>query len=499
MRKILFNLTVFIFVSVNFSNAQTRVPNDGASPIYYKNGNVGIGYSAPAYKLDVYGGITTRNASGDDGFRVLPRFSIVDGSSGFNAFRLMATNASTNWKGNIGLMSSTTWTGDGTTKTWLGLATKNKYGIALVSGHKNNTMSQINSRLMIGYDSWSPDFTKADVLSVNGNTLIEGNINVKKIYLKGGNGIYSQYNNNYILNDHNNGHVTLSAAGGNLYIGSQNTGKVLLRKGLYDSSATYRILHESGYIYQSRSGVNNYFAGNIGIGTPTPSGKLVINNSSSAGTPGLIVNNTYATFDSKDIEDQRPFVLRRNTSDSESLSTYVHDTRARFVYKNDEYASGIEFRLINTDKENSDGSRSSDRTVMTISSGQNYGQVQVDGKLLAEEIKVELIAAKDVQMDGTLAANNITVKTNGNTADFVFEENYNLQTLAEVESFIQENKHLPDIPSAAAMEEEGVNLAEMNKLLLQKVEELTLYIIEQEKRLANMEGVIMKLTQIDDE
>lgn len=80
---------------------------------------------------------------------------------------------------------------------------------------------------------------------------------------------------------------------------------------------------------------------------------------------------------------------------------------------------------------------------------------------------------------GTIRATEIKVEAQ--TADFVFEGDYNLRSLAEVENFIKENKHLPDIPSASQMEAEGVNLAEMNKLLLMKVEELTLYLIHQQK------------------
>jgi hypothetical protein len=91
-----------------------------------------------------------------------------------------------------------------------------------------------------------------------------------------------------------------------------------------------------------------------------------------------------------------------------------------------------------------------------------------------------------MQLKGTLAANNITYTANGNTADFVFEDNYQLKDLTEVEAFILTNKHLPEIPSAAEMEEAGVNLAEMNKLLLMKVEELTLYSIEQEKKIEEL-------------
>ncbi len=79
------------------------------------------------------------------------------------------------------------------------------------------------------------------------------------------------------------------------------------------------------------------------------------------------------------------------------------------------------------------------------------------------------------------------IKVQAQTADFVFEEDYDLKSLEEVGQFIKQNKHLPDIPSAKQMEEEGIGLAEMNKLLLQKVEELTLYIIKQDQRIQELE------------
>ena len=85
-----------------------------------------------------------------------------------------------------------------------------------------------------------------------------------------------------------------------------------------------------------------------------------------------------------------------------------------------------------------------------------------------------------LDVKGTIKATEIKVESTGG-ADFVFEEDYQLKSLEEVDQFVQENKHLPDIPSAKQMEEEGVGLAEMNKLLLQKVEELMLYTIEQQK------------------
>lgn len=80
------------------------------------------------------------------------------------------------------------------------------------------------------------------------------------------------------------------------------------------------------------------------------------------------------------------------------------------------------------------------------------------------------------------------IKVEAQPADFVFEQDYYLRPLGEVESYILENKHLPDIPSAAQMEADGVNLAEMNKLLLQKIEELTLYMIKQQKEIDELKS-----------
>ena len=67
-------------------------------------------------------------------------------------------------------------------------------------------------------------------------------------------------------------------------------------------------------------------------------------------------------------------------------------------------------------------------------------------------------------------------------------KDYKLPTLAEVEQFIAENNHLPNVPSAAEVEANGIQLGEMNAVLIRKVEELTLYIIQLEKRLSELEG-----------
>jgi len=98
-----------------------------------------------------------------------------------------------------------------------------------------------------------------------------------------------------------------------------------------------------------------------------------------------------------------------------------------------------------------------------------------------------------LDVNGTIRAKEVKVESGW--ADFVFAPNYQLRSLAEVEEFIDQNGHLPDIPTAKEIEQNGVSLGEINAKLLQKVEELTLYIIQQNKRidsLANDKNKIRK-------
>lgn len=98
----------------------------------------------------------------------------------------------------------------------------------------------------------------------------------------------------------------------------------------------------------------------------------------------------------------------------------------------------------------------------------------------------------DYKLDvwGTIRAQELKVDMQG--ADFVFEDDYNLRPLDEVEAFVKENKHLPEIAPAAEMQANGVNQSEMNAKLLQKIEELTLYVIEQGTKMENQEKIIQQ-------
>ncbi len=91
---------------------------------------------------------------------------------------------------------------------------------------------------------------------------------------------------------------------------------------------------------------------------------------------------------------------------------------------------------------------------------------------------------------GTIRANEIIVNTTG--ADFVFAEDYYLRSLSEVKTFIIENKHLPDIKSAEEMQKSGVGVNELQIKLLQKIEELTLYILQQDERIKALENELNK-------
>ncbi|MCC9073586.1 tail fiber protein [Flavobacterium sp. F-65] len=101
-------------------------------------------------------------------------------------------------------------------------------------------------------------------------------------------------------------------------------------------------------------------------------------------------------------------------------------------------------------------------------------KLTVNGKIHAQEVRIDLQSPMTVP-------------------DYVFANDYKLKSLQEVEEFIKQNSHLPEIPSAKEIEKNGLMLAEMNMSLLKKMEEMTLYLIEQEKKNAIQSEKIERL------
>ncbi|PXX95023.1 hypothetical protein DF185_22695 [Marinifilum breve] len=100
----------------------------------------------------------------------------------------------------------------------------------------------------------------------------------------------------------------------------------------------------------------------------------------------------------------------------------------------------------------------------------------------------------DASVGGMLKAKEVKVQTDV-WADLVFEEDYKLRSLSELESFIGTNKHLPEIPSEKEVNKNGISVGEMNAKLLQKIEELTLYVIDLNKSVNSLKTENQRLNQ----
>jgi hypothetical protein len=79
--------------------------------------------------------------------------------------------------------------------------------------------------------------------------------------------------------------------------------------------------------------------------------------------------------------------------------------------------------------------------------------------------------------------------------DYVFDKNYNLPSLKQVQKYINQYHHLPDVPSAAEVAKDGLKLGEMNAILLKKVEELTLYLLEKDKEVKELQKRLLIIEQ----
>jgi hypothetical protein len=103
--------------------------------------------------------------------------------------------------------------------------------------------------------------------------------------------------------------------------------------------------------------------------------------------------------------------------------------------------------------------------------------------------------AYKLSVNGTIQSKEVIVQTGW--SDYVFDKNYQLRSLNEVDNYINQNKHLPDVPSANEVENNGVKVAQMDSILIKKIEELTLYVIDQNKQIQQLQQKVIQLEKRD--
>jgi hypothetical protein len=96
---------------------------------------------------------------------------------------------------------------------------------------------------------------------------------------------------------------------------------------------------------------------------------------------------------------------------------------------------------------------------------------------------------KKLTVKGKIHTEEVIIDLNIPVPDYVFADDYPLKKIEEVEKYVNKNKHLPEIPSACEIEKTGLEVGEMNMKLLKKIEELTLYLIEQNKEIKRLKEI----------
>ncbi|MAT39345.1 MAG: hypothetical protein CL946_07050 [Ectothiorhodospiraceae bacterium] len=204
----------------------------------------------------------------------------------------------------------------------------------------------------------------------------------------------------------------------------------------------------------------------VGIGTSSPTAPLTIVGKSSTTTPDIRITSDYTYFDlGPGTPGPHGFAFGDDGSEGMQL-VYRTGPNQMIIEKGNDFTNLTDLFSIDYDTE-----YSYFKGNVGIGVTEPDEKLVVDGVVKAEEILVTSIAG----------------------ADFVFEPDYALPSLGDVEAHIRRNKHLPGIPPASEMQQNGVSMGELQTQLLQKIEELTLYMIDLKKENDLLKGRVSEL------
>ncbi|MFD0766132.1 hypothetical protein ACFQZI_14810 [Mucilaginibacter lutimaris] len=254
----------------------------------------------------------------------------------------------------------------------------------------------------------------------------------------------------------------------------------------------------------SGTAIFNSNIGNVGIGTSSPANKLTIFDASANNTYLSVSNNSLGTF----MGAGGVALGIVGTSTNHDLGLYTNNTEKIRITSTGNIGMGTttpfkklhvagSSMVVTTADFTAGGTGSSLLLGQNGLSGNIYSLLQAtidgpnNGGLLAlnpngGNVSIGTTDPKGYKfaVNGSVIATSVTVKLYAAWPDFVFKRNYSLLPLRQVREYIYKNQRLPDMPSAAEIEQKGVDVGEMLRLQTRKIEELTLYLIDKDKELA---------------
>ena len=465
-------------------------------------GNVGIGTVNPVSKLDVFGGVLG-NATGNK--LEVARFVTTNGNASYLRIYNNRHKPGGDWYSASTRIQQTI---DATDMGYLEFNPNNgPLGLAL-GGHSGEIM-RLSDAGNVGIGITTPS-SKLQVFNgkiIAGTTnATTGSVVLESQYDQGGtSGALSVLGTNYSTGGWMLGYgISPKPDVANSYV-SSTTGNLPRTAIMVEGELRFMTADQQALAIGSnitmieRMKITNN--GNVGIGTTTPTTKLDVLGTARVSSQlylGNSVNSPYLMYgaipNTYTFGDNNSYFMNINTTNGNVGigTTNPYSKLQLFGYG---IANGINVGD-RTDNPNTVGSNiyvtNTNNGILSIKVGKStvgYGTIALNED--GGNVSIGTINAPTsykLAVAGDMIAERVVVKLQSSGwPDYVFTPNYHLSTLPEVEKYIEQNHHLPNVPSAKEVADKGIDVGAMNTKFMEKIEELTLYLIEQNKKLEALE------------